>query len=183
MRQPKFLRHLVEKFLLKGQEANSNLYPGILPVWDTQPIGVTRLPISVMKIDSYVSNSPLDVSAELTEPRVWSQAEDENADNSENIFTGIQPRTIFQFESILTGDLLPTSEVFVALRVRLAGGGAVVFSQEGEFGVNQVGPIHFKSPFMIFDRELEIFETVATLNPAFNVIHFNSTLCLFPNRE
>jgi len=183
MRQPRFLRHLVEKFLQKGQEANANLYPGILPIWETQPIGVTRLPISVMRIDSYVSNTPIDVSGDLDVPTVWTQAEDVAANETVNVFTGIAANVIIQFDSLVTNDLLPATENFFALRVREAGGGAVIFSQEGQFGESFTGPIHLTSPFMIFPRAVEIAATVANIGPAFQQIHFNTTLCLFPNRE
>lgn len=183
MRQPKFLRHIVEKFLLKGQEANANLYPGILNVWDLQPIGVTRLPISVMKIDAYLSNAPHDLSGALNAPTVWTQTEGETLNTTTNIGTGIPAGTIIQFDSLVTASLVPTAAVFFAMRLTVPGGGALVFSVEGNFGIGQTGPMNFNSPFMIFGQDLDLSITVLTINPASQVITFSTTICLFPNRE
>lgn len=182
MRQPRFLRHLVEKFLQKGQEANANLYPGILPIWETQPIGVTRLPISVMKVDSYVRDLVQDLSGELNEPRVWTQLTNQAGNAEVVIASGIPAGTIIQLDTLITPALAPTAGVLVALRLIIPGGSAV-WAGEALLGIDALGPLHFESPFLIFDRILDIVIEVAGISPVGQTIKFSTTICLFPNRE
>ena len=183
MRQPKFLRHLVEKFLLKGSEGNASIYPGILPIWDTQPIGVTRLPISVMKIDSYDRDNEVDVSGELTEPKVWTRETTQAANAIVDFAVGIPARTIIQVSSLVTASLVPTSAVAINLYLVLAGTDTPVWAQTAFFGIGMLGPIEFKSPFVIFDRPLDAAIEVSGIDPVGQNIRFSSEICLFPNRE
>jgi len=183
MRQPKFLRHLVEKFLLKGDEGNANLQPGIMACWDLQPIGVTRLPISVMRIREYDSDIELDLSGELTEPQVWTSLMGQTSNGSAIFGGNIPAGAIFQFDTIITGALAPTQAVGVEVSVNIAGGGALIWSSPHFFNTLGTGPLHIVSPFMCYQQDVDLSVTVATIDPVGQIIRFATIICLFPNRE
>jgi len=183
MRQPKFLRHLVEKFLLKGDEGNANLQPGIMTCWDLQPIGVTRLPISVMRIISYVRDATIDLSAEIDEPRVWTSLIGQGSNATVVIGSAIPAGTIIQFDSTVTAGLVPTGVMNVSIQLAIAGTGTVVYGMDAFMQPEINGPLHFVSPFMCYAQDLDLEIEVSLINPVAQALDFSTVICLFPNRE
>jgi len=188
MRQPKFLRHLVEKFLLKGQEANANLYPGILPIWETQPLGVTRLPEVPCRLQSRTAdNVPLALQAidAFEEPVNFSFVRTETDNHTNRIIVSNMPAgTIFRWKikvSIANGSL--TGPIFVAATVRLADIFTIFWEANCTFNPDCTCAIEFDTGWVFHQNILDLGIIVGTINPAVQTVRFSNQLCVYPNRE
>ena len=186
MRQPKFLRHLVEKFLLKGDEGNANLQPGIMPVWETQPLGVTRLPEVPCKIfESGALSADRDFTGlEVNEPLNFSGRARFTVGGSFTIFSNIPVGTIFRWkfgvaieDGLLTGPITWTGEINISVI------GTTIFETVGIFNAECICSQFFDSGWIFSQHPVDLVTKVATLNPASQSLFFSSQLCLYPNRE
>jgi len=187
MRQPKFLRHLVEKFLLKGDEGNANLHSGIMPCWDMQPIGVTRLPEVPCKISEVITTDGT-LSFQTTtieEPVHFSHIRNQTTNFGEQlIVTDLPVGTIFRWitnvcleDEALTGPITIQRSVFRANTINR------IYQDICRFNAGCVCPLTWDTGWLYSQFTVDLGIGVATINPVGQTVVFSSQLCLYPNRE
>ncbi len=186
MRQPKFLRHLVEKFLLKGDEGNANLHAGIMPVWDTQPLGVTRLPEVPCKIfESIATDQERDLAGiEVNEPLMFTQREGFGANDSEVIFRNMPVGIIFRWKfNVAVEDGGLTGPITWTAAIDISGTATTIYLQLGVFNPDCTCPQLFDTGWLFSQHAIDLLVRVASINPVSQDVIFSSQLCLYPNRE
>ena len=182
-RQPKFLRHLVEKFLLKGDEANACLLPCIQPIWDTQPIGVTRLPVSAMFIGGYSRDTGNDQdNIPHTAPTTYSLGWRRTANGVVTIMSNIARGEIVKVEADISLEVTPTSPITCQVHVTNAASG-VVHNLLTVFNPIGGSTVHLETPYLWQLEETNIGIRVATISGVGQAIEFDIKVCIFPNRE
>jgi len=182
-RQPKFDRHITDKFQLKAQEAKPFLYPGISNIWELQPIGVTRLPICAVKFGGIKSGFTFDLDgARHVVPTFYTTSWDITSNTSKSSLIQIARGEILQIEVDIGCEVTPTGPIRAEVFIETEGN--IRHFQV----VNFLNPIsadtrHFSSPFIWADDLMDIVFKVSTINGVAQSVNFNMISSIFPSRE
>jgi len=182
-RQPKFDRHITEKFQLKAQEAKAFLHPGILPVWDTQPLGVTKLPISAMFNGGYHRDTGVDLEGDRHfAPTVYNLSWRRTTTSVVTIFSNIAVGEIIHVEADLSAEVTPTGPITCQVHITDSGLNRwnnllTVFNPICACTVN------LKTPFIYTQGTTSLGIRVGNINGVGQAIEFSIQLCIFPSRE
>jgi len=184
-RQPKFDRHITEKFQLKAQEAKPFLYPGISNIWELQPIGVTRLPMSVMRIgvNSFKSGFGLNLAGlRHTVPTLYNMLKDISVNETHNAISRIARGEIVQVEVEIGAEVTPTGPIRADLQI-VDQDDNLLFRMSSIFNPICACNHTLKTPFMWSEELLDVQFKVSTINGVSQSINFGAKISIFPNRE
>jgi len=182
-RQPKFDKHITEKFQLKAQEAKAFLHAGILPVWETQPIGVTRLPISALKFGGRKDGFGFAIDGvRHTVPTFYTTSWDITINSEKTSLSGIARGEIVQIEVDIGLEVTPATVIRAELFIETEGN-IRHFQLVNWFNALSTATRHFSSPFIWADDLMDIVFKVSTINGVAQSVNFNAITSIFPSRE
>jgi len=183
-RQPKFDKHITEKFQLKAQEAKAFLHPGILNVWEAQPIGVTRLPISAVKFGGIKNGFGFALAGvRHVVPTFYTTSWDITTNSEKTTLSKIARGEIVQIEVDIGCAVTPDSVIRAEMFIETVEDNIRHFQVVNWLNAISADTRHFSSPFIWADDLMDIVFKVSTINGVSQSVNFNAITSIFPSRE
>jgi len=182
-RQPKFQRHLIQTFDLKAAEAHSNVHPGVAPVWVAQPIGISRYPVSAMKLENYSRSAGINLNnVAPAVPSAYNLEWRRTATGVVSAFTGIPSEVVVELGGSVSIEVTPTGPMTIEVTLNTVAV-AVLYQFIHVFNPISGDAFHFKTPYLYDRRISTVGIRVSNDFPAGQAVEFNLKLCLFPTLE
>jgi len=182
-RQPKFDRHITEKFQLKAQEAKAFLHPGISVVWEAQPIGITRIPSSALIFGGRKDGFTFDIGEVRHQvPTFYNTLWDVVSNTTKNSLINIARGEIVQVEVDIGVQVTPTGPITAQLLIETAVAGTNICLTH-TFNPISADTRHFRTPFMWSEESMDVAFKVLTINGVGQKVVFNAISKIYPSRE